>query len=185
MDGTQARDTGPKSGVGRASTRRSFLGGLLAAGAALVGAVLSVPLVRFALHPLLARTTDKSWSDLGTVDDLQNIAAPVKKLVAIEQRDGWRRTMTEKPVYISKGEGGNLIVLSAVCTHLGCSVPWIEKENKFICPCHVGVFAPSGKLLAGPPPRNMDLLESKVEDGRLKVKYQFFRQLTPNKEVMA
>jgi hypothetical protein len=31
----------------------------------------------------------------------------------------------------------------------------------------------------------MDSLESTVEDGVLKVRYQYFRQIVPNKEVMA
>src|SRR6058998_3460612 len=51
------------------SNRRSFLAGLLAAGSAAVGALLAFPLVRFTLHPVLARTTEKSWSDVGSVDD--------------------------------------------------------------------------------------------------------------------
>src|SRR5256885_15180670 len=88
-------------------------------------------------------------------------------------------------VYVSKNEQGQLIVLSAVCTHLGCTVPWVEKENNFICPCHLGRFAADGKLLGGPPPRNMDRLETKVEDGVLKTQYQFFRQLTRNEEELA
>ena len=165
--------------------RRSFLTGLLAAGSATVGALLAVPLLRFTLHPLLARTTEKSWSDVGNVNDFQSLEAPVKKLVTIEQRDGWRKTMTEKPVYVSKDKQGQLIVLSAVCTHLGCTVPWAEKEKRFICPCHLGNFAADGTLLGGPPPRSMDRLETKIEDGTLKVQYQFFRQLTPTKEQLA
>src|SRR3989449_7369540 len=123
------------------SGRRSFLTGLLAAGSAAVGALLAFPLVRFTLHPVLARTTEKSWSDVGSVDEFQNLETPVKKLVTIDQRDGWRKIVTEKPVYVSKDSKGELIVLSAVCTHLGCTVPWVEKEKKFICPCHLGVFA--------------------------------------------
>lgn len=174
------RATRPESG-----DRRSFLAGLLAAGSTAVGALLAVPLVRFTLHPVLARTTEKSWSDVGAVDVFQNLDAPVKKLVTIEQRDGWRRTITEKPVYVSKDARGELIVLSAVCTHLGCTVPWVEKEKKFICPCHLGTFSPDGKLLSGPPPRDMDRLETKIEDGVLKTQYQFFRQLTRNKEELA
>src|SRR6266404_3104059 len=148
--------------------RRSFLAGLLAAGSAAVGALLAVPLVRFTLHPVLARTTEKSWSDVGSVDEFQNIDAPIKKLVTIEQRDGWRKTVTEKPVYVSKDSKGELIVLSAVCTHLGCTVPWVEKEKKFICPCHLGVFAPDGKLLGGPPPRNMDRWKQKLKTESLR-----------------
>src|SRR2546429_5116626 len=59
-------------------SRRSFLAGLLAAGSAAVGTLLAVPLVRFTLHPVLARTTEKSWSDVGSVDEFQNIDAPIK-----------------------------------------------------------------------------------------------------------
>lgn len=165
--------------------RRSFLAGLLAAGSATVGALLAVPLIRFTLHPVLSRTTEKSWSDVGNIDEFHNLDAPVKKLVTIEQRDGWRKTVTEKPVYVVKNAQGELIVLSAVCTHLGCSVPWVDKEKKFICPCHLGTFSAEGKLLGGPPPRDMDRLETKIEDRVLKTQYQFFRQLTHDKEELA
>jgi menaquinol-cytochrome c reductase iron-sulfur subunit len=165
--------------------RRSFLTGLLAAGSAAVGALLAIPLVRFTLHPVLARTTEKSWSDVGNVDEFKSLDTPVKKLVTVEQRDGWRKTILEKPVYVSKDGQGQLIVLSAVCTHLGCTVPWVETEKKFICPCHLGIFGPDGRLQGGPPPRDMDRLETKVEDGILKTQYQFFRQLVRDKEELA
>src|SRR6202022_1495653 len=45
--------------------RRSFLGALLALGSVFVGALLSVPLIRFALFPLLRRTTDLKSSLVG------------------------------------------------------------------------------------------------------------------------
>src|SRR5216684_380580 len=70
--------------------RRSFLGGLLAAGTAGVGALLIVPVIRFVLHPVLAMTTEKSWSDVGKVDEFQSSTAPVQKVVQIERLDGWR-----------------------------------------------------------------------------------------------
>lgn len=165
--------------------RRAFLTGLLAAGTAAVGALLAVPVVRFTLHPVLAQTTEKAWSDVGTVDEFQNIGVPVKKLVTIEQRDGWRKSVLEKPVYVSKDAHGELIVLSAVCTHLGCTVPWVDNEKKFICPCHLGMFAADGKLLGGPPPRDMDRLQTIIENGYLKTQYQFFRQLVRDKEELA
>src|SRR5438045_3541915 len=161
-----------------ASGRRSFLAALLAAGSAAVGALLAAPVARFTLHPILARTTEKSWSDVGAVNEFHEAHAPIKKLVTITQRDGWRKIVMEEPVYVTKTAEDQLIVLSAVCTHLGCAVPWIEKEKKFVCPCHLGIFSAEGKLLGGPPPRDMDRLETKIEDGILKTRYQFFRQLT-------
>ncbi len=165
--------------------RRSFLGGLLTAGAAGVGALLIIPVIRVVLHPLLAKTTEKSWSDVGKVDEFQTARAPVQRLVKIEQLDGWRRTVSQKPVYVARDSAGQLTVLSAVCTHLGCTVPWIDKQNKFVCPCHQAIFDPTGRLMGGPAPRGMDVLPVKIEQGVLKVQYQYFRQLTPNKEVIA
>ncbi len=165
--------------------RRSFLAGLVAAGSAAVGVLLAVPLIRFTLHPVLTSTTEKSWSKVGNIDEFQTPDVPVMKLVSIEQRDGWRKSIAQKPVYVTRNGKGELIVLSAVCTHLGCSIPWVGKEKKFICPCHLGMFASDGRLISGPPPRDMDRLETKVEDGVLKTQYQFFRQLTRGKEELA
>lgn len=34
----------------------------------------------------------------------------------------------------------------AVCTHLGCVVPWSKAENKFMCPCHGSQYDQTGKV---------------------------------------
>lgn len=34
----------------------------------------------------------------------------------------------------------------AVCTHLGCVVPWNKAENKFMCPCHGSQYDFTGKV---------------------------------------
>lgn len=47
---------------------------------------------------------------------------------------------------------GEVRVFSSVCTHLGCQVGWDSREKNFLCPCHVGRFDTSGKVIAGPPP---------------------------------
>ena len=61
-------------------TRRSFLGALLGFGTVVMGAALSVPLIRFALHPLLARTTEIGWSEVGKTDEFASLTAPAKRL---------------------------------------------------------------------------------------------------------
>ena len=165
--------------------RRSFLGMLLGIGAAGMGALLSVHLFRYALHPLMSRPTETAWSDLGDAAEFDSLAAPVKRTVRIEQRDGWRRVVTEKPVYVVKAAEGHARVLSTVCPHLGCTVAWNEERRRFISPCHNGMFAPDGSLVSGPPRRGLDELDSKVEGGRLLVRYQFFRPLVATKEVIA
>lgn len=45
----------------------------------------------------------------------------------------------------------SFLALSSVCPHLGCRVHWEGHNNRFFCPCHNGVFDPTGKAVAGPP----------------------------------
>jgi cytochrome b6-f complex iron-sulfur subunit len=52
-------------------------------------------------------------------------------------------------------------VISAICTHLGCTPDWKESENKFKCPCHGSGYDPEGRNYEGPAPRPMD--RAKVE----------------------
>jgi menaquinol-cytochrome c reductase iron-sulfur subunit len=167
------------------SDRRSFLGWFLGICTLSVGALLSVPLLRFVLYPLRVKTTETSWSDLGDVGKFAPLTSPVRRLITVEHLDGWRKAVFQRTVYVTKDANGQTIVLSAVCPHLGCSVPWNEAQGQFICPCHAGVFACDGKRISGPPPRGMDTLETTVKNGRLMVRYQFFRQLVPTKDVMA
>jgi menaquinol-cytochrome c reductase iron-sulfur subunit len=166
-------------------TRRSFLGVLLGFGAVVVGAALSVPVIRFALNPLFTASTKTSWSKVGKVDEFASLTAPAKKLITVEQIDGWRKIVSEKAVYVLPMKDGSPRVLSPICTHLGCSVPWNEAKQEFICPCHGAVFTKDGAKVSGPAPRSMDSLESRVENGELQVRYQYFRQLVATKEVLA
>lgn len=180
MSGVPDLPTGPQ-----AETRRSFLAALLAIGTSTVGALLAIPLARFTLDPLWRTTSRVLWSDVGAAGDFAALAVPMKVQITVEQRDGWRKVLSEKAVYVVKGQDDRPRILSAVCPHLGCSIGWNEKSNQFICPCHNGVFAADGALISGPPPRGMDELQTMVEDGRLKVRYEYFRQLVPTKEVLA
>jgi menaquinol-cytochrome c reductase iron-sulfur subunit len=166
------------------ATRRSYLGWLIGLCTAGVGAVLSVPLVRFLIYPLRAVTTEVKWSDAGPVSELASTAGPVQRAITVEQVDGWRKTVSNKVVYLTKASGGQLQVLSAVCPHLGCSVQWSENKHRFVCPCHTAVFEPDGSRVSGPAPRGMDSLPSQIQNGRLMVRYQYFRQLVPTKEVI-
>jgi Rieske Fe-S protein len=166
-------------------SRRSFLGALLAVGTSAVAALLSIPLARLTLDPLWRITGGVLWSDAGPAADFASVRTPMKLQIRIEQRDGWRKVLSEKPVYVVNALDGRPRALSAVCPHLGCSVNWDERRGQFVCPCHGGVFASDGTYISGPPPRGMDELDSTVMAGRLKVRYQYFRQLLPTKEVVA
>lgn len=54
--------------------------------------------------------------------------------------------------------------LNAVCTHLGCVVPWNKAENKFICPCHGSQYDATGKKVRGPAPLSLALAHTEISD---------------------
>ena len=63
-----------------------------------------------------------------------------------------------------------LVVLSAVCTHLGCLTTWQPGQPRFRCPCHGSVFSLTGIPIAGPAPRPLDRLAvRRRDDGRIEV----------------
>jgi menaquinol-cytochrome c reductase iron-sulfur subunit len=164
--------------------RRSFLGALLALGSAFVGALLSVPLIRFAIFPLIRRTTVLKSSPVGSLSEFTSITEPAMRTIQIEQIDGWRKTVSEKIVYITKDQQNQLCVLTSICPHLGCTVPWNKEKKQFICPCHGGTFSADGSRVSGPSQRGMDTLETSVQDGQLLVRFRYFRQLVSDKEVV-
>ena len=71
--------------------------------------------------------------------------------------------------YLARLENGGFLALSRTCTHLGCTVPWVEDENRFVCPCHSSAFELNGNVLAPPAPRAMDLFAVSIENGQVSV----------------
>ncbi|MEL4894112.1 cytochrome b6-f complex iron-sulfur subunit [Crocosphaera sp. Alani8] len=55
--------------------------------------------------------------------------------------------------------------INAVCTHLGCVVPWNASEDKFICPCHGSQYNAEGKVVRGPAPLSLALAHVNVNEG--------------------
>jgi Rieske Fe-S protein len=68
---------------------------------------------------------------------------------------------------------GQVIAMSAACTHMGCIVQWQDSDRKFHCPCHGGIFTEYGKVdnhtwgvrYLYPLPR----LKTKIENGNVYV----------------
>ena len=59
--------------------------------------------------------------------------------------------------------------INAVCTHLGCVVPWNQAENKFMCPCHGSQYNNQGKVVRGPAPLSLALAHVEIKDGNVAV----------------
>ncbi len=61
------------------------------------------------------------------------------------------------------------IALSSRCMHLGCPVRWTSAANRFICPCHGGVYNFTGAVSGGPPVRPLDHFYTRVRNGQVEV----------------
>ena len=71
--------------------------------------------------------------------------------------------------YLVRLADGGFLALSSKCTHLGCTVPWNEKQGNFPCPCHASTFDRRGDVLAPPATRALDLFPVIIDGGIVKV----------------
>ena len=97
-------------------------------------------------------TLDKKASEF-KVDDDPFLVADGKFFIVKVAPDA-----TVKPV---PGEDGNvnadnIMAIYQVCVHLGCLVPYISSEKRFICPCHGSTYERDTQYVRGPAPRNLD-----------------------------
>lgn len=72
-----------------------------------------------------------------------------------------------KQVLAQKDSHGNWKAISTKCTHLGCSVKWLENQNSFNCPCHGAEFDKNGKVLRKPASEPLDSFSLKVQKNHL------------------
>lgn len=59
-------------------------------------------------------------------------------------------------VGIYKDVTSQLHIVSAKCTHLGCTIKWNADEKSWDCPCHGSRFTYTGKVLNGPANKELD-----------------------------
>jgi cytochrome b6-f complex iron-sulfur subunit len=71
--------------------------------------------------------------------------------------------------YLARLADGGFLALHRECTHLGCTVPWIDAEVRFVCPCHASSFDITGQVLSPPAPRPLDTFPVRIENDIVKV----------------
>jgi len=137
-------------------SRRGFLGKvwLLLGGVALAEAVW---IVTDFFRP---RRNRKSDDRAGAV----LIAGPVDRFAP-----GTVTAFPEGRFYLARLADGGFLALCRECTHLGCTVPWIANEGRFVCPCHASSFDITGDVLSPPAPRPLDLFPVRIENHIVKV----------------
>jgi Rieske Fe-S protein len=156
-------------------TRRLFTLAAVSAGAASAFSVLGATF-GFALGPLARRKASSGPPlDLGAVRDFSPVtkgeAGAIEVVVERRVEDGYmtRKLKERLAVVRDASSPAGLVVLSTTCSHLGCGVAWSAARKAFLCPCHGGVYAADGRVLAGPPPRPLARIPIVVAGGRATV----------------
>ena len=62
-----------------------------------------------------------------------------------------------QPGLLIRNADGSYRALSAVCTHLGCTVQFRPAAQDILCACHNGVYDVAGRNISGPPPRPLEV----------------------------
>ncbi|WP_181348255.1 ubiquinol-cytochrome c reductase iron-sulfur subunit [Thalassobacillus sp. CUG 92003] len=149
-------------------SRRQFLNYTLTGVGGFMAAGMLAPMVRFAIDPVLQPAATGELKSVGlSVDDITN--EPQRIDWKVDQVDGWYESEVQKSAWVYRTNDDEIVALSPICTHLGCTVDWgTEQEDEFYCPCHGGRYTKDGVNIPGTPPTApLPVYDHKVENGML------------------
>jgi Rieske Fe-S protein len=147
---------------------------VLAVGGAVCAAAVGVPGVQMLVAPARGGAGGALWVKTVRIDSLAD-GVPKRVAIVADRVDAWtlEKSVQLGAVWLVR-RGAAVECYSATCPHLGCSVAMTE--GAFNCPCHDSGFTLDGKRTGGPSPRDMDVLETKLDDGFVVVGFRRFRQ---------
>jgi menaquinol-cytochrome c reductase iron-sulfur subunit len=165
---------------GETVTRRRLMEGTALAVGGIATMAFALPGLGFALGPLFEKTVPDTWQDVGAVGDFTDTSY-VPRVININPVIGdagkttvYVRRFAEGRDKVVEGQDSQpYVVISTRCAHLGCPVRYIQASQKFLCPCHGGVYGFQGQVEGGPPVRPLDRFYTRVTDGRVEVGARF------------
>ncbi|WP_050615418.1 QcrA and Rieske domain-containing protein [Bacillus testis] len=161
-------------------SRRQFLNYTLTGVGGFMAAGMLMPMLKFAVDPVLK--TDAKGNFVATkLKESEVTEEPQRVNFTVDQVDAWYESEETRTAWVYK-RGDEIVALSPVCKHLGCTVDWNTDKNnpnEFFCPCHYGRYKKNGANIPGTPPTGpLDMYEVKVKKGILNL-----GPIVPNKEV--
>jgi menaquinol-cytochrome c reductase iron-sulfur subunit len=168
----------PGAFEGETVTRRRFMTGSANAAGIVAASAFVLPALGFAIGPIF-KSTPHRWETVGTVDEFpQNNYVPVVVTLTPSIGEAGKTT-----VYVRRfnalidvdpyDRGTPYIALSSRCAHVGCPVRWVDASERFICPCHGGVYDLLGRPVGGPPVRPLDRFYTRVVGNQVQVGPRF------------
>jgi Rieske Fe-S protein len=164
----------PGAFEGETVTRRRFMTGTAHTAGAIAAASFTLPALGFALGPIF-KQPPHFWEDIGSTEDFtKNNYVPV--VITITQGIGEAGKST---AYVRQHNDEidtdiydrttPYIAISTRCAHLGCPVRWVDAAERFICPCHGGVYDLLGRRVGGPPVRPLDRFPTRLKGDRVEL----------------
>lgn len=151
----------PGAFEGETVNRRRFMGMVTHSAGGVAAAAFTLPALGFALGPLFSRVPFQ-WQPIGSPGDFVQTTYTTKILTIVqgigEAGYSIAYVRTRDPS-IDKEPGDQYnrwVALSSRCMHLGCPVRFVAAAQRFICPCHGGVYDFRGMVAGGPPVRPLD-----------------------------
>jgi cytochrome b6-f complex iron-sulfur subunit len=112
-------------------------GGLLASAASFL-----YPIVRYLVPPAAV--------------DLGGDSVVAAKVGELKVNSGKIFRFGSRPGLLVRTADGEYRAMSAVCTHLNCTVQYRSDVREVWCACHNGFYDLNGRNVAGPPPRPLE-----------------------------
>ena len=147
-----------EKGQAEPGTRRAFLAAAAGAAGLCYVTALGYPVYRYLASP--ADMADAAAVTEVTLKDAQKLAAGSVLMFKFGPA----------PAMLIHHADGRWVALSAVCTHLGCTVQYEAALDRIHCACHGGVYnAYTGANVSGPPPRPLRQFKVAVNAGGVEV----------------
>jgi quinol---cytochrome c reductase iron-sulfur subunit, bacillus type len=168
----------PGAYEGETVTRRRFMTGTVNGAGAIAAASFTLPAVGFALGPIFEHT-EANWQAVGPPADFSD-KQYTPKVINVTTGIG---DVGKSTVYVrrfnaaidteKRDEYNAFIAVSTRCMHLGCPVRYVQASERFICPCHGGVYDKQGKVAGGPPVRPLDRFYTREREGLVEIGPRF------------
>lgn len=130
------------------SGRRRFTQILLGGGLTASIASFLYPVLRYLVPPVVA--------DLGG-DEVE-----AAKIGDLKPNGSKIFRFGNRPALLLMTPEGEYRALSAVCTHLSCTVQYRNDLHEIWCACHNGLYDVNGRNISGPPPRPLEAFDVRV-----------------------
>lgn len=157
----------PGSFPGETVTRRRFMN-VAGQGAGVVATMaFTLPALGFALGPIFSRVPF-NWQVIGTQSDFTETDYATKVLKIVqgigEAGNSIAYVRKRNPAIDTEpaDQFNQYVALSSRCMHLGCPVRYVSAAQRFICPCHGGVYDFRGLVAGGPPVRPLDRFYTRI-----------------------